>query len=118
MDFLGETLNNALGEGFNLTEEINKAWEELDLPTWDKLAEHGSGSWENLQEFIGAVDWNEPWLLGLAIFYATLLITIFWTRKMFNVQTALWILICTASLYTKQFFSLFKIITIIKIIKY
>jgi len=104
MDFLGETLNNAMGEGFNLTEEINKAWEELDLPTWDKLAEHGSGSWENLQEFIGAVDWNEPWLLGLAIFYATLLITIFWTRKMFNVQTALWILICTATSTRNNFF--------------
>jgi hypothetical protein len=97
MDYLTATFGDALGmgEGFNLTAEIDKAWEELDLPTWDKLAEQGAGSWENLQQFIGAVDWNEPWLLGLAVFYAVLLIAIVLTRKMFNMQTALWIFICT-----------------------
>jgi len=75
--------------------ELNQAWEELDLPAWDKLAHHVHDSWLHLAQFVELVDWREPLFITLALFYTAIFILAISTRKKRNVQIGLWLLCCT-----------------------
>ncbi|KAI3990719.1 hypothetical protein MKX01_023019 [Papaver californicum] len=46
---------------------------------------------DNFLGFFHAIDWKEPWLVGLLSFHVALLLTIILSRKNINVQTSLFL---------------------------
>ncbi|MCL7030625.1 hypothetical protein MKW94_027859 [Papaver nudicaule] len=46
---------------------------------------------DNFLGFFHAIDWKEPWLIGLLSFHVALLLTIIFSRKNINVQTSLFL---------------------------
>ncbi|KAH6780402.1 Tmem18 [Perilla frutescens var. hirtella] len=58
-------------------------------------AEFRSGmkpAYENFMGFFHAIDWKEPWLIGLVSFHAILLVVVFTSRKNINFQMFLFLL--------------------------
>ncbi|KAL3634727.1 hypothetical protein CASFOL_021781 [Castilleja foliolosa] len=49
-------------------------------------------AYENFMGFFHAIDWKEPWLIGLISFYVLLLLVAFLSRKNINFQMCLFLL--------------------------
>ncbi|CAM8995881.1 unnamed protein product [Rhodiola kirilowii] len=80
-------------------EELKSAVEDHMNQMADLLqqltAEFRSGlrpAYDNFIGFFHAIDWKEPWLLGLLSFHAILLLVILFTRKNTNFQMCLFLL--------------------------
>lgn len=52
---------------------------------------------DGVWEFVKAIDWSEPWLIGLIVFHVTTLLLIAGTRRYTNFQVVLFLcLLCLA----------------------
>eukprot|EP01117_Protostelium_nocturnum_P013743 TRINITY_DN5161_c0_g1_i2.p1 TRINITY_DN5161_c0_g1~~TRINITY_DN5161_c0_g1_i2.p1 ORF type:complete len:168 (-),score=54.33 TRINITY_DN5161_c0_g1_i2:141-644(-) len=58
---------------------------------------------ENVIYFIQSVDWTEPWIVSLVIFHIFLVTFVYFTRKMVNVQTILFMLLFGFLYLTERF---------------
>lgn len=91
---LGELLNMDVAASFassmdqmasmveGLTEELRKQWSQATSET----AGGGGGFFDPILAFVHAVDWTEPWLIGLILFHVVLLVFAVVSRKRSNVQ--------------------------------
>ncbi|XP_078615637.1 transmembrane protein 18-like [Branchiostoma floridae x Branchiostoma japonicum] len=62
---------------------FREAWLQNNFP--DSIRTDAiSGVWD----FLNAIDWSEPWLIGLQVFHACCFILTFLTRKHINLQCA------------------------------
>ncbi|KAK9909857.1 hypothetical protein WJX75_008468 [Coccomyxa subellipsoidea] len=66
-----------------------------------KEASKHAGIWESLQAFAAAVDWQEPWLIGLLAFQALLLGSVIVFRKSWNYNLIVLIL-AAGTVYNAQ----------------
>lgn len=73
-----------------MEEAWKEVWQEVGLPSVDDIIKHNAESYEALRAFIAQVDWTEPLLIGLGVFYLLSIIAIFLTRKNFAAQFAIW----------------------------
>lgn len=64
-----------------VTEELRKQWKDFTAG--------GGGFLDPILSFAHAVDWTEPWLVGLMVFHVTLLVLAIVTRNRSNVQMGL-----------------------------
>lgn len=55
---------------------------------WGEFKQNG-GFWYPVLAFVHAVDWTEPWLIGLMAFHLVLLVVAIATRKQGNTQAVL-----------------------------
>ncbi|XP_019450486.1 PREDICTED: uncharacterized protein LOC109352750 [Lupinus angustifolius] len=51
-------------------------------------------AYENFMGFFHAIDWKEPWLMGLGAFHVVLLLVVILSRKNTNFQMCLFLLTC------------------------
>lgn len=50
--------------------------------------------YEHVQAFVAAVNWKEPWLIGLISFHIIMLLVVLLTRKRFTFQTIIFVFLC------------------------
>lgn len=55
---------------------------------WGEFKQQG-GFWDPVLAFVHAVDWTEPWLIGLMAFHIVFVFVVIATRKQGNTQAAL-----------------------------
>ncbi|KAK6938499.1 Transmembrane protein 18 [Dillenia turbinata] len=90
-------------------EELHAAMEEhmkliTDLVE-ESSAELRSGlqpAYENFMGFFHALNWKEPWLIGLISFHVLLLLIVFFSRKHVNFQMCLFLLSLTGVYLAKR----------------
>ncbi|KNA14688.1 hypothetical protein SOVF_104420 [Spinacia oleracea] len=58
----------------------------------DELRSGFAPAYDNFMGFFHAIDWKEPWLMGILGFYVFLLLTIIFSRKHVNFQMCLFLL--------------------------
>ena len=65
-----------------VTEELRKQWGSFS-------AGCSEGFWDPILRFVHAVDWTEPWLMGLMVFHVAVFVLAVLTRKQGNVQAGI-----------------------------
>lgn len=78
-----------------MEEAWKEVWQEIGLPSLDEIMKHNAASYKTLTAFVTSIDWTEPLLIGLGVFYLLSFIAIILTRKNFTSQFAIWASFCT-----------------------
>lgn len=78
-----------------LQSAVNAHFDQMSDLVEKLSAEFRSGlkpAYENFMGFFHAIDWKEPWLIGLLSFHVLLLVVVFASRRNINFQMCLFLL--------------------------
>ena len=87
----------------SMEEAWKEVWQEVGLPSLDEIAKQNAESYKALSNFAASIDWTEPLLIGLGVFYLISIIAIIVTRKNFTSQFAIWASFCKLNQFLANF---------------
>ncbi|XP_024390960.1 uncharacterized protein [Physcomitrium patens] len=74
---------------------------------WGEFKQQG-GFWDPILRFVHAVDWTEPWLVGLMVFHLILVAVVVATRKRSNVQAVLFMAMLLSVFFAERLNTLLR----------